>query len=190
MKRYDFIKINNKIVKNFIVMLSRGIIIIPLLSLFASYNFAKLYFDNSMQDYELVFIIPLIIMQILFVFCYLVQLHDVVQLESRIGHKIKLFVIIVVHMFQIFTNIYLMIIAVDHSMLSTIVAANPLELLFDITYFSVMTFVGGDGILIPQSRWVQCVVMFESIMLPIYISIILLGLCGVKHTIEENTEDK
>lgn len=103
---------------------------------------------------------------------------------------LKLFVIILIHMCQLFTNIYLMIIAVDHSMLSTIVAANPLELLFDITYFSVMTFVGGDGILIPQSRLVQCVVMFESIMLPIYISILLLGLCGVKHTKEENIEDK
>ncbi len=189
-KRQIFIKSKEKFVNVLFEVLAKGIIIIPLISLLISYNFAKLYFDNSIQRYELFLIVPLIIMQMIFVLYYLVELYDIVQLKSRIGHKIKLFVIIVVHIVQLFANIYLIIIAIDHSILSTIVAETPLELLFDITYFSVMIFVGGDGILNTQSRLVQGVIMFESMMLPIYISIILFGLCGVKHTIEENSEDK
>lgn len=175
------------IAKGFGTILSKGIIFIPLLSLFVSYNFAKLYFDKTMQGYDVVMIALLVIAQLLFIFLYLKELYDVLRLKSGITNKINLFTIIVIHIVQLFVNIYLVVLAIDHSALETIVAETPLELLFDITYFSVMTFVGGEGVLLPRSRWIQGIAMLESLMLPIYISIVLFGLYGVRNTIE-NTE--
>ena len=149
---------------------------LPILSFYSSYKFAELYFEENVSKYETFFWVFLIIFQLIFVIFYCYELIDINGPKYDTKHKVLTFSFIIIHIIQLFTNIYLLFLAFNPNSLQTITAETPFHLAFDIIYFSAMTFVGVNPNLSPCTRLTQTVVLVESIIFTIYISIIIFNL--------------
>ncbi len=153
---------------------------LPVLSFYISYKFAELYFEENVAKYETFFWVFLIVFQLVFVVLYCYELIDINEPKYDTKHKILTFSFIIIHIIQLFANIYLLLLAFNPNSLQMITANSPFHLAFDITYFSAMTFVGGDTNLSPCTRLTQSVVLVESIIFTIYISIIIFNFIASK----------
>lgn len=148
----------------------------PALSFFALMNTSKLYFTDSLEWYGVVIIGASILFQGLMVVYYCYELRDVNAARFSLKFRIQYFLFIVIHLIQIFANIYILLLILDHGSISGISAGSPFALSWDLTFFSAMTFLGRDGLLKPESEWAKLVVLIQSFIFTIYISIVILGI--------------
>lgn len=158
----------------------------PILFFFSSNSLAKQYFKDSISKFEQEMNLIFLIAQVILIIYYCYQLTDIKQGSYTTRKRIELFVFISIHIVQLFANIYLLILLFNKDALSNITAQTSLQLCFDITYFSAMTFWGGDTIYSPQTRFIQSMVLLESFIFTIYISIILFNLFTPKTNKERN----
>lgn len=150
-------------------------ILTPVFSFWSTYNFAKLYFEVNSHEYETIFQILLMISMLLIITLYCYELKNIVKMEKQTKYCVKYFLFIIFHIIILFTNVYLLILAFDSNALIEITAQTPVQLCFDIIYFSTMTFIGGDAIITPNTRLSMGVVLIESLIFTIYISTIILN---------------
>lgn len=161
----------------------------PALSFYALTNMAKLYFAGSHQWYGFVIIGISILFQGLVVVYYCYELRDVNAVRFTLKFRIQYFLFSVIHLIQVFANIYMLLLILDHGAITGITADSPFALCLDLTFFSAMTFLGRDGLLVPTSEWAKLVVLAESFIFTVYISIVILGLLSGNQANRE-TEQK
>lgn len=150
--------------------------IVPVIIYLNSIQLAKLVFEENLQKYETILILATIILQVLLLLYYGRELIDV-NIENNDGlFKVQQFLFIIIHMIQLFTNIYILLVVLDHGAFENLEIVSASQVCFDLTYFSAMTFVTADGGLTPATQLAKLVVMIESFILAIYISIIIFGI--------------
>lgn len=177
---------SNKIKKSFSFSMKIAGFLLPIVCIFSSYKLAELYFKENIAKYEMFLWWFLLILQLVFVAFYCCELIDINKPNYDTKHKVLTFTFIIIHIIQLFANIYLLLLAFDPNSLHTINANTPLQLCFDVIYFSAMTFVGGNPNLAPCTRLTQAVVLAESIQFAIYISIIIFNLISAGKDSKEN----
>ena len=169
----DWFKNGNGIINKVYSLISHwSWILIPVISFYVSYNFAKAYFEEHITTMDKIALPALTILQMFFIVVYCYELIDINKDKENNNRRGVLFITIVIHIIQIFANIYLLLLILDKNTLC-VTSKTPFELCFDLTYFSTMTFVGGDSIYSPGTRLVQAVVLVESMIFSICISILL-----------------
>lgn len=151
----------------------------PIITFFISMQFAKLYFKDTLSLFEVITISAVIAGQLFFIFYYCIELA---KTSYNLKRTIEFFLFSIVHIMQLFANIFILILVLNNTAFSGINATSPFELCFDLTYFSIMTFLGGNNILLPISRIVQFFVIVESFIFTLYISIVLLGILSNRQT--------
>lgn len=177
---------SNKIKKSFSFSMKIAGFLLPIVCIFSSCKLAELYFKENIAKYEMFLWWFLLILQLVFVAFYCCELIDINKPNYDTKHKVLTFTFIIIHIIQLFANIYLLLLAFDPNSLHTINANTPLQLCFDVIYFSAMTFVGGNPNLAPCTRLTQAVVLAESILFAIYISIIIFNLISAGKDSKEN----
>lgn len=158
----------------------------PVLFFFSSNSLGKQYFKDSISKFEQGMNLIFLIVQVILIIYYCYQLTDIKQGSYATRKKIELFVFISIHIVQLFANTYLLILIYDKEALSNITAQTSSQLSFDVTYFSAMTFLGGDAIYSPQTRFIQSIVLLESFIFTVFISTILFNLFTSKTNKEKN----
>lgn len=148
----------------------------PAMSFFALMNTSKLYFTDSLEWYGVVIIGASILFQGLMVVYYCYELRDVNAVRFTLKFRIQYFLFSVIHLIQVFANIYMLLLILDHGAITGITADSPFALCLDLTFFSAMTFLGRDGLLVPASEWAKLAVLAESFIFTVYISVVILGL--------------
>lgn len=138
--------------------------------------FATLYFEPEIKLYEVVIHIGFILLLLCFIIYYCIELVDVVNQEYILAQKIKLFLFCIIHIIQLFTNIYISLLIFDHSALAGVTTDSPLLLCFDLTFFSAMTLLNGGCSILPMSVWAKSIVLIQSFVFTVFISIIIFGI--------------
>lgn len=160
--------------------------LLPIVCFYSSCKLAELYFAENVAKYETILWGFLLIFQLVFVVFYCYELIDINKPKYDTKHRVLTFSFIIIHIIQLFANIYLILLAFNPNSLQTINAKTPLQLCFDVAYFSTMTFVGGNPNLTPCTRLTQAVVLVESILFAIYISIIIFNLISAGKDNKDN----
>ena len=146
----------------------------PLLSFGISIKLSEAILDKKITTIENIFYVLMLILQVYFIIKYCKELGDISKNKSNLKHKIIWFSFLIVHIIQLFANIYILL-YLDNNSFSGVLSKTPFELAFDMTYFSAMTFLTADGLITPVSKWSKLVVAIESLILTVYISVIIFG---------------
>lgn len=171
-------KLIGRIVSSFFSVFS---FLSPVLSFLCLTYASKLYFANSLQGYQIVIVILFVVLQCVHVVHYCYELREVNATRFSITFRIQYFVSLIIHIIQIFAYIYLLLLLLNHTSLGEISSASPFELGCDLTFFSAMTFLGGDGLLKPETVVAKFVVLIESFIFTVYVSIVILGILANNH---------
>lgn len=148
----------------------------PVISFTGLMYTSKIYFADVRNWYYWVIIAHLALLQFVCIFHYCYELHDIYSPKFSIRFRIHYFLYAIIHIVLIFAYLYMLILVFDHTALGNIAVTTPFELSCDLTFFSAMTFLGRDGLLSPESVLSKVVVLIESFIFTIYISIVLIGM--------------
>lgn len=171
-------KLIGRIVSSFFSVFS---FLSPVLSFLCLTYASKLYFANSLQGYQIVIVSLFVVLQCMHVVHYCYELREVNTTRFSLTFRIQYFVSLIIHIIQIFAYIYLLLLLLNHTSLGEISSASPFELGCDLTFFSAMTFLGRDGLLKPESVLAKLVVLIESFIFTVYVSIVILGILSNNH---------
>lgn len=141
------------------------------------YRLSEIYLENFLVDMFVV---------ILYVFmaidcCYLIFV-DCLELliikQDKYSQKNKAFHFFcnIVCIIQTFALIYTLILVIDHNAFKNVVTDSAFSIAFDMTYFSAMTLLTGNNVIEPHSTIAKAVVLVETFILTVYISIIIFGI--------------
>lgn len=184
-----WIKIKSKYLKKITPFFTKiAILLTPVFSFYLSMNQSKIYFQDRLQKYETVFLVAFIIIQFLFIIKYCIDFWDINNNVSNLKQRIIYFLFAIIHVIQLFANIFVIIATLDNNAFSNTTFETPFELSFDFTYFSAMTFITADGGIVPESRLAQTFVLIESFIFTIYISTIILGIIADRNSKNSNNE--
>lgn len=153
----------------------------PVISFLCLTYASTLYFTNSLKGYQIVVVVAFVLLQCLYVVHYCYELREVNATRFALSFRIQYFVFLIIHIIQIFAYIYLLLLLLNHTSLGGISSGSPIELGFDLTFFSAMTFLGRDGLLKPESVLAKLVVLTESFIFTVYVSIVILGILANNH---------
>ncbi len=153
----------------------------PAISFLCLIHASNLYFANSLQGYQIIIVVLFAVLQCLYVVHYCYELREVNATRFTLSFRIQYFVFLIIHIIQIFAYIYLLLLLLNHTSLGGISSGSPIELGCDLTFFSAMTFLGRDGLLKPESIVAKFVVLIESFIFTVYVSIVILGILANNH---------
>ena len=134
---------------------------------------SKFYFEKSLNLPETIICLALCFAFLGGIIKYSHSLLKVSHLKKHPYQAVSLFLFYIAHIIYLFTNLYLLVLKFDSTALVGIDAKTPFDLLFDISYFSAMTFIGGNTNIAPVTDLAQIIVLIESFVFAIYISIII-----------------
>lgn len=188
-KNSIWIKFKNVLFKKITPIAAKiAVFLTPVLSFYISMELSNIYFQDELQNYETVFLTGFIIILFLFIAKYCLDLLDINKTKFGLRHRIIYFLFSIIHVIQLFANIFMLIITLNKNAFSNTTFETPFELSFDFTYFSAMTFITADGGIVPESRLAQTFVLIESFIFTIYISTIILGIIADRNSKNSNNE--
>ena len=137
---------------------------------------SDLYFADRLEIAVLVISTITIIRQCGFIVQYCLELMKINKKNFELKEKALFFFYDILHIIQAFALIYTLIFVIDHNAFKNVVTNSAFSIAFDMTYFSAMTLLTGNNVIEPQSTVAKAVVLIETFILTVYISIIIFGI--------------
>lgn len=168
----------------FSIFISLVFYLSPAYSFYTGTILARSYFKPEILSYEVFFYVLLILLQVQLILYYCADLAGLVNKNFGLMPKIKLFLFSIIHIIQLFSNLYMLLLIFDHGALTGVVTDTPTLLCFDLTFFSAMTLLTGSTSIVPVSVWAKIIVLAETFVFAIFISIVVLGMIANDDTKE------
>ena len=152
------------------------IFFLPVISFFISTNLAKLYFEKPLSALDIICCCVFAAFHFLYVFYYCAELKDITRPQFPPSLKAKFFVACIIHIVQLFADVYIILFILCPHSFNGIDTSSAFTICFDFTYFSAMTLLTASGELIAVSRLAKTVVLIETFIFVIVISMVIFGI--------------
>ena len=164
-------------IKRFIFIACDVIILLsPVIAFLISTNLAKLYFIEASSTLEMICYCSLLAFYLLFVYYYCTELKDIIHPRFSPAFRAKYLVTCVIHIAQLFANIYIILFIMYPYSFSGIDTSSAFAISFDFTYFSTMTLLTAGSEIVAVSRLARVIVLIEVFIFVIVISMIIFGI--------------
>ena len=137
------------------------------------YLLADMYFSDSLEVIVVGLSVYMIFRQCQCVILYCLDLLKINKNIQSLKYKALFFFYDILHIIQAFALIYTLIFVIDHNAFKNVVTDSAFSIAFDMTYFSAMTLLTGNNVIEPHSTIAKAVVLVETFILTVYISIII-----------------
>lgn len=150
--------------------------LLPVFSFCILCMLADIYFADKLEIAVLAVSIFMILRQCWFLVQHCLELLRINKNMHSIKDKAVLFVYEIFHIIQTFVLIYTLVFVINHDAFKNVVTDSAFSIAFDMTYFSAMTLLTGNNVIEPHSTIAKAVVLVETFILTVYISIIIFGI--------------
>lgn len=151
--------------------------ITPAIIGYCTIDLAQNYFSQAQELGLLYDTIPLVsftVVNLFFISIYTIDLGKSLRKKRSLSYQVQIFLFTIIHLIQLFAGCYLAIYLIDSEAFSVALSADPRVLYFELIYLSTMTLLGGNCTIEPSSILAKSVVILETFLFVVVISIIIL----------------